>query len=180
MSAKATVGLLASMILLIAALFVITGGTIGRDIKVATTSVWTAFSEDAHSAFAVKKPEPKIVDQERETAAVVPREEVAAVPVATPGAKSEAKPETKIAIKPEAKPKPQPKATKKAAPSNDRRVTYRASGNGWNVVSGLEGGNIFWEKTKTVNGKPKTVRFVYPPSEREKYDKLIASVDLQF
>lgn len=65
----------------------------------------------------------------------------------------------------------------KQTASAHRTVTYRAGGRNWSVVSGYEGGEIFYERTRVKNGKKQTVAFKYPPSERKKYDRIIKDLD---
>lgn len=70
-----------------------------------------------------------------------------------------------------------PQSKNDAGNSSRRRVTYRARGHGWSVVSGYENGKIFYEKQKNVGGKVVKFSLKYLPEERAKYDRIIKQLD---
>ncbi len=61
-----------------------------------------------------------------------------------------------------------------------RRVTYTARGKSWSVISGYEGEKIFYEKTRMIGGKSYKIVFKYLPSERAKYERIIAAMRRRF
>jgi hypothetical protein len=179
MTALRVLGLLASMVFVIGVLFVLAVGPSGHGLRTSIEHKTTEL-------------EAQLQEQtQRVATSVTPKKSIATSPAQPPApvkrsiARQNEPTKSRIA-----KPSPQKpviakrsmpnSATARASAPNDRRITYKADGQGWKVESGYEGGNIFWEKTKIVNGKRKTVRFVYPPSERRKYDRMIANVDSQF
>lgn len=61
-----------------------------------------------------------------------------------------------------------------------RRVTYRALGRNWFVVSGIEGGRVFYQKTILMNGIFKTFRLEYDEAQRNVYDPITARIARSF
>jgi hypothetical protein len=61
-----------------------------------------------------------------------------------------------------------------------RHVTYRTLGRNWFVVSGTEGGRIFYQKTILVNGIFKTVRLEYDEAQRNIYNPITTRIVRSF
>lgn len=64
----------------------------------------------------------------------------------------------------------------------DDRVTYRAQGRSWFVISGFEGGQILYEKHVLSGGGRFVHIFVitYPESQRRAYDVLVTRMSRSF
>jgi len=61
-----------------------------------------------------------------------------------------------------------------------RVVTYRVLKRDWFVVSGYDGGQIFYEKTLMNNGVIRSMTFVYPERRRGFFDPIAAGIAASF
>ena len=66
------------------------------------------------------------------------------------------------------------------APSGDRIVSYQTMKQDWFVVSGTEGGKIFYQKTYLRAGVFKTMRIEYDEQLKNTYDAVTTKVSLSF
>lgn len=64
--------------------------------------------------------------------------------------------------------------------TGDRVVTYQTMKQDWFVVSGSEGGRIFYQKTYLRNGVFKTMRIEYAEHLKNTYDAVTTKVSLSF
>lgn len=170
MTGLRVLALIASMMLVTGVLFVLAVGPSGHELRASLNEGGKHLAGSVRTGLANKpaKPSDSKLAQPPETS-----------PATTSATGSAAKPAAKPA-EPAKRQLPTQRAQSSTTPEQERRITYKAGGNGWKVESGYEGENIFWEKTKIVDGQRKTVRFLYPPSERRKYARMIANVDSQF
>ncbi|TGQ72623.1 hypothetical protein EN829_009050 [Mesorhizobium sp. M00.F.Ca.ET.186.01.1.1] len=68
-------------------------------------------------------------------------------------------------------------AAEKASTEPNYTVTYSKTGKNWAVVSGLKGGNIFYERRLFgKDGVIRTVWIEYPPTVKSKYDPLVGAI----
>ncbi|MER9627141.1 hypothetical protein [Mesorhizobium sp. M0296] len=56
------------------------------------------------------------------------------------------------------------------------RITYSKTGKDWAVLSGIKGGNIFYERRLGKDGVIRTVWIDYPPALKSKYDPLVDAI----
>jgi hypothetical protein len=66
------------------------------------------------------------------------------------------------------------------APSGNRVVTYQTMKQDWFVVSGTEGGKIFYHKTFLRAGVFKTMRIEYDEQLKTTYDAVTTKVSISF
>jgi hypothetical protein len=64
----------------------------------------------------------------------------------------------------------------------DERVTYKANGDNWFVISGTKGDDIFYERHLLAGGGQLTEGFVitYPARLKQKYDPIVARMSASF
>jgi hypothetical protein len=73
--------------------------------------------------------------------------------------------------------------SEEAGPSADhphRIVSYKASKGNWFVVSGIEEGRVFYQKTMLTKGIFKTFRIEYDESQKDRFDSLTAQMVRSF
>ncbi len=56
------------------------------------------------------------------------------------------------------------------------QVTYRRAGKGWAVVSGIEGGDIFYQRFEFSGDTVHSVLLRYPQSMRDRYDPVVGPI----
>lgn len=62
----------------------------------------------------------------------------------------------------------------------DRRITYQVIKRDWFVVSGIEGGRIFYQKTLFRNGVFKTFRIEYDEAAKQIFNPITTRIALSF
>jgi hypothetical protein len=62
------------------------------------------------------------------------------------------------------------------ATTDSKKVTYEVLKPGWFVVSGIENGKVFYQKTILRQNVFKTFRLEYNESEKQKWDPITAKI----
>jgi hypothetical protein len=70
--------------------------------------------------------------------------------------------------------------TNPSADHPDRTVSYKTFKGNWFVVSGIEGGKVFYQKTMLTKGIFKTFRIEYDESQKDLYDSLTTQMVRSF
>ena len=72
------------------------------------------------------------------------------------------------------------KALSGSADSKDRKVTYKKLGDHWFVVSGIEQGKIFYQKTYLKDDAFKTFEITYDQAQKASFDKITEAISKSF
>lgn len=59
-------------------------------------------------------------------------------------------------------------------------VTYKKFSGSWFAVSGISGGQVFYEKQFGGAGCMNAVRFTYPAAQKKRYDPMVTHVEASF